>query len=62
MAQMVKNRLQCRRPRVPSLGWEDPLEKRILQYSCLENSLEEPTVANSWTQLSDKVHTWEMKY
>ena len=28
---------------VPSLGWEDPLEKEMattLQYSCLENSVD----------------------
>ena len=25
---------------VLSLGWEDTLEKRILQYSCLENSID----------------------
>ena len=44
MAQIVKN-LQCWRPK--SLGWDDPLEKRMathsLQYSCLERSwTEEP--------------------
>ena len=25
---------------VQSLGWEDALEKEILQYSCLENSID----------------------
>ena len=40
VTQMVKICLQCRRPRL-SLGWDDPLEKgMLLQYSCLENSMD----------------------
>ena len=35
MAQMAKT---CNKTWVQSLGWEDPLEKGILQHSCLENS------------------------
>ena len=47
---------------VPSLGWEDPLEKEmtILQYPCLEDSVDRGArwatvhgVANSLTRLSD---------
>ena len=40
MAQKVKN-LPARETWVPSLNWEDPLEEGManqLQYSCLENS------------------------
>ena len=39
---MVKIHLQCRRPRVISLGQEDTLKKGMapLQYSCLENSMD----------------------
>ena len=41
VAQMVKNPPAVQEPRVRSLGWEDALEKRmILQYSCLENSMD----------------------
>jgi len=38
---MVKNLPAMWETRVPSLGWEDPLEKGIgnpLQYSCLRES------------------------
>jgi len=39
---MVKNLLAMWETYVRSLGWEDPLEKgmAILQYSCLENSMD----------------------
>ena len=60
--QAVKNP-QCKRPWVQSLGWEDPLEKRIATHSSIlawripwTEELGEPTVhrvAKSWTQLSD---------
>ena len=42
--------------RVLSLGWEDPLEKEIFQYSCLENPMDGGAcwatvhgAAKSWT-------------
>ena len=39
VAQTVKNLLTMQEVRVPSLSWEDPLEKGMAthQYSCLEN-------------------------
>ena len=37
MAQRVKNPPAMREMWLQSLGWEDPLEEGILQYSCLEN-------------------------
>ena len=50
---------------VPSLGWEDPLEKRMathFSYSCLENSMGRGAwwvivhgVAKSWTWLSHEI-------
>ena len=46
VAQLVKNPPTMQESQVQSLGWEDPLEKEmttyssILQYSCLENSLD----------------------
>ena len=44
VAKMVKiSCLQCRRSRLPSLGWEDPVEKGMvtpLQYVCLENTMD----------------------
>ena len=52
---------------VPSLGWEDPLEKgkaNPLQYTDLENSMNciVHGVAKSWTRLSDfhftSLHTY----
>ena len=54
---------------VPSLGWEDPLEKDMatpLQYSCLENPIDRGAwwaiykvhgVAESQTWLSDFTHS-----
>ena len=50
---------QWRRPRLDSLGWEDPLEKEMAklpnQYSCLENPMDREAheVTKSWIQLSD---------
>ena len=44
VAQLVKNSLAMWETWVPSLGWEDPLEKgratHPLQYSGLENSMD----------------------
>ena len=44
VAQLVKNLLAMRETWVPSLDWEDPLEKGVngypLQYSGLENSMD----------------------
>ena len=43
MAQMVKNLPAMQETQVGSLGWEDPLEKRMatpLQYSGLENPMD----------------------
>ena len=42
VAQMVKNLPAMQETQVRFLGWEDPLENgmaNILQYSCLENSM-----------------------
>ena len=39
---MIKNLPAMRETLVRSLGGEDPLEKGILQYSCLENSRDRP--------------------
>ena len=42
MAQMVKNPPAMQETWVRSMGWEDPLEKRMghpLQYACLENAM-----------------------
>ena len=35
MAQMVKNPLAMRETRVPSLGWEDPLEEEMATHSSI---------------------------
>ena len=44
VAQMVKNLLEIQETGVPSLGWEDSLEKEVAthssKYSCLENSMD----------------------
>ena len=68
VAQMVKNLPAMQETRVQSLGWEVPLEKgmiiyssiNLLQYSCLENSMEREAwqatvcgVAKSRTRLSN---------
>ena len=58
MAQLVNNPPAMRETWVPSLGWEDHLEKGKaypIQYSGLENSLDciGHGVTKSWTQLSD---------
>ena len=53
---------------VLTLGREDPLEKAVLQYSCLENPMDRGTwkaavhgVAESWTRLNDfLVHTFRV--
>ena len=41
---MVKNLLEIQETGVPSLGWEDSLEKEVAthssKYSCLENSMD----------------------
>ena len=59
VAQTVKNLLAMQETQVQSLGWEDPLEKRIATptpCSCLENSGDRGAwratvqgVAKSWT-------------
>ena len=44
MAQRLKRLPAMQETRVPSLGWEDPLEKENgnpLQYSCMENPMGE---------------------
>ena len=60
MAQMVKNPPTMQKTWVQSLGQEDPLEKGILQYSCLENPMDRGAwwaavhrVAKSPIRLSD---------
>ena len=40
VAQTVKNLLAMQATRVQSLDQEDPLEKGILLYSCLENPMD----------------------
>ena len=57
---MVKNLPAMQEMWLQSLGQEDPLEKEILQYSCLENSMERGAwqatvqgVTKSQTQLND---------
>ena len=59
VAQLVKNLPAMRETWVRSLGWEDPLEKRMacpLQHSCLENPMDRGAwlatvhgVEKSWT-------------
>ena len=54
MAQLVKNQPAVRETWVPSLGWEDPLEKGMATHSsilALENSMDciVHGVAMSWT-------------
>ena len=60
VAQTVKNLPAMWETQVQSLGQEDPLDKGILQYSCLENSMDRGAwkatvdeIAKSWTQLSN---------
>ena len=56
MAQVVKNPPAMCETWVPSLGWEDPLEKGILlQYSSLEHSMDciVHGVTKNGTRLSD---------
>ena len=40
MAQSVRRLPAMQQTWVQSLGQEDPLEKKILQYSCLENPMD----------------------
>ena len=35
MAQLVKNLLAMQETQVPSLGWEDPLEKEVATHSSI---------------------------
>ena len=59
MVQLINNLPAMWEIWVRSLGWEDPLEKRMathpLQYSCLENSMDYTVheVTKSQTWLSD---------
>ena len=56
---VVKNSPAVQETTVPSLGWEDPLEREsgnLLQYSCLGNSMDTEArwatihgIAKSWT-------------
>ena len=57
---MVKNPPAIQETRVPSLGWEDPLEKEMATYSSVLAWripwMEEPggsLASQSWTRLSD---------
>ena len=63
-AQLVKNPPAVQETRVLSLGWEDPLEKEIFQYSCVENPMDGGAcwatvhrAAKSWTQLRNFTFT-----
>ena len=59
----VKNLPAMRETRVPSLGWDYPLEKENgnpLQYSCRGNPMDRedwwvtvPGITENWTRLSD---------
>jgi len=70
VVQIVKNLPAMREMRVPSLGREYPLEKENgnpLQYSCRGNPMDRedwwvtvPGVAESWTRLSDWLHTTDI--
>ena len=56
MAQLVKNPPAVQETQemwVQSLGWENPLEEEILQYSCLENPLDRETwrLQFKWLQI-----------
>ena len=60
MVQMIKNVPALQETRVRSLGLEDPLEKGILQYSCLGNPMDRGAwwatvhaVEKNWTRLSN---------
>ena len=61
VAQTVKNLLLLQETRVPSLGWEDPLKKRMAIHSSIlawripwtEKPGRLHGVAKSWTRLSD---------
>ena len=62
VAQSVKSLPAMRETSVQSLGWEDPPEEEILQYSCLEHSMDSGawwaavhgvTESQSRTRLSD---------
>ena len=57
---MVKSLAAMRETQVRSLGWEDPLEKGMAKYSCLENCMDKGAwqaavlgVTKNQTQLSD---------
>ena len=56
VAQMVKNLPAMQETQVPSLSWEDPLEKEMATHSCPENSMDRGAwwatvhgLAKSWT-------------
>ena len=56
VVQTVENLPTMKETLVQSLGWENPLEKNILQYSCLEKSPDRTAwratvheVTESWT-------------
>ena len=59
MAQMVKNLLAVQDTQVPSLGWEDTLEKEMAAHSSIlawripgaeePGWLQEPEVTKNWT-------------
>ena len=63
MAQMVKNLPAMRETQVPSLGWEDPLEKEMAAHSSIlawktpwteePGRLQSMGVWKNWTWLSD---------
>ena len=49
---------------VQSLGWEDPLENEILQYSCLENPMDRGTWQATAPEISEESgmteHVWDV--
>ena len=58
--EMIRSLHAIQETQVQSLGWENPQEKEILQYSCLENPMDGETwwaavhgVDRSRTRLSD---------
>ena len=54
MAHQVKNPPAMQETRVPSLGWEDPLEKEIATHSSI-SCLENPTDRGAWQATVQRV-------
>ena len=64
VAQRIKHLPAMWETQVQSLGWEDPLEKEMATYFCLENPMDRGAwratvhgVSKSWTRLSEFTFT-----